>query len=165
MSEAVDSSKVVFQRLDQVVRYPYSRKEYLKRILWLTVQAVLVRLSPPRIRVAAVLAASLWRPPRPTARSGRTTHIFHPWLLTMGNHSHLADGVIVYSLGPVTIGDHTVISQGACLCAGTHDYTQPNLPLVRPSITIGSGVGSAHRPSSGRASAWATTASSALAPS
>ncbi len=52
----------------------------------------------------------------------------------------LGDHVHVYNLGPITIGDHTVISQDVYLCAGTHDYTQPDLPLVRPSITIGSGV-------------------------
>jgi putative colanic acid biosynthesis acetyltransferase WcaF len=26
------------------------------------------------------------------------------------------------------------------VCAGTHDYTKPNLPLERPPIAIGSGV-------------------------
>jgi putative colanic acid biosynthesis acetyltransferase WcaF len=40
----------------------------------------------------------------------------------------------------VTIGDHSVISQYAYICAGTHDYTQPMLPLLRPPITIGNGV-------------------------
>src|SRR5204863_7653015 len=40
----------------------------------------------------------------------------------------------------VSIADHSVISQDAYLCAGTHDYTQPTLPLLRPPITIGHGV-------------------------
>jgi putative colanic acid biosynthesis acetyltransferase WcaF len=40
----------------------------------------------------------------------------------------------------VTIGNHSVISQDAYLCAGTHDYTQPTLPLLREPITIGHGV-------------------------
>ncbi len=64
----------------------------------------------------------------------------HPWLLTLGDHSILGDRVVVYNLGPVAIGEHTTISQDAYLCAGTHDYTQPDLPLVRSAITIGSGV-------------------------
>jgi acetyltransferase-like isoleucine patch superfamily enzyme len=48
--------------------------------------------------------------------------------------------VTIYNLGPVKIGDHSVISQDAYLCAGTHDYTLPTLPLLRTPITIGHGV-------------------------
>jgi putative colanic acid biosynthesis acetyltransferase WcaF len=69
-----------------------------------------------------------------------TTTIVHPWLLEMGDWSVLADGVTVYNLGPIRIGTHTVISQNTYLCAGTHDYTREDLPLVRPPITIGNGV-------------------------
>ncbi len=58
----------------------------------------------------------------------------------MGDYSTLADNVEAYNLGPITIGRHTVISQGSHLCNGTHDYKDPSLPLVRPSMTIGSGV-------------------------
>ena len=58
----------------------------------------------------------------------------------MGQHSTLSEGVNIYNLGTVSIGDHTVISQDVYVCAGTHDYTQPGLPLLRPSIRIGSGV-------------------------
>jgi putative colanic acid biosynthesis acetyltransferase WcaF len=58
----------------------------------------------------------------------------------MGEYSTLADRVDVYNLGRVSIGDQSVISQGTEICAGTHDYTKPNLPLVRSEISIGSGV-------------------------
>jgi len=75
-----------------------------------------------------------------TAGTKPTTHIWHPWLLRVGPWSMLAEGVVVYNLGPVQIGAHTVISQDAYLCAGSHDYTQPQLPLRRPPIVIGSGV-------------------------
>ena len=47
---------------------------------------------------------------------------------------------MIYNLGPVTVGAHTVISQGSYVCAGTHDFTRPELPLLRPPITIGAGV-------------------------
>ncbi|MBX3365139.1 MAG: putative colanic acid biosynthesis acetyltransferase [Phycisphaeraceae bacterium] len=58
----------------------------------------------------------------------------------MGAYSTLADNVEVYNLGPIDIGDHTVISQNVHLCNGTHDYKDPSLPLLRPNMTIGSGV-------------------------
>ena len=56
----------------------------------------------------------------------------------MGEHSCLAEHVLVYNLGPVTIGDHTVVSQHAELCAGTHDYTSRVFQLLRPPIRVGS---------------------------
>src|SRR5204863_703356 len=54
--------------------------------------------------------------------------------------SHVSAGVDLYNLGPVTIGDHTVLSQRVFVCAGTHDYTRAELPLLRPPIRIGHGV-------------------------
>jgi putative colanic acid biosynthesis acetyltransferase WcaF len=46
----------------------------------------------------------------------------------------------VYNLRPIMIGDQSVVSHRATLCAVTHDYTKPTLPLQRPSIVIGDGV-------------------------
>lgn len=66
--------------------------------------------------------------------------IMYPWLLTLGEHASLGDGVLVYNLGPIRIGDNTLISQRVHLCGGTHDHTVSDLPLVRSSIVIGSGV-------------------------
>ncbi len=64
----------------------------------------------------------------------------HPWLFSMGEHSWLSERVEIYNLGPVDIGCHTVLSQDVYVCAGTHDYTKADLPLIRPPISIGSGV-------------------------
>lgn len=134
-------NSAIFQRLDQTAKYPYTRSQYLGRYAWLIVQATLIHFSPPRafgwrrfwLRLFGARLAK-------TARVGRTINVLHPWLLTVGHHSHLADRVLVYNLGPISVGDHTIVSQGAYLCAGTHDYTKPNLPLLRPPINIGSGV-------------------------
>ena len=136
-----DAPRAVFQRLDQVARFPYSPGEYVRRFAWLAVQATVVRFSPGRcvgwrrfwLRCFGAKMAS-------TAGTKPTTRVTHPWLLTVGEHSMLADGVKVYNLGEIRVGDHTVVSQDAHLCAGTHDHTQPALPLLRPPITIGSGV-------------------------
>ncbi len=54
----------------------------------------------------------------------------------MGANACLGDGAIAYCLGEVTIGPRVSISQGAHLCAGTHDYTCASLPLLRLPITI-----------------------------
>ena len=76
--------------------------------------------------------------PRCLIRPG--VRIAHPWLLRLGPYSTLGDRVELYNLGQVSVGEHTVISQDVTLCAGTHDYTDPTLPLLKPEIKIGHGV-------------------------
>jgi putative colanic acid biosynthesis acetyltransferase WcaF len=140
-TENPNNVQSIFQQLDRAAAYPYTRREYLGRYGWFLVQTLLIRPSLPR--------AARWRcwwlrrfgasiGERSTTRP--STRVWHPWLLSMGRWSTLGDGVICYNLGPIRIGDHTLISQHVHLCAGTHDHTQPTLPLVRAGITIGSGV-------------------------
>lgn len=144
MAENLDKSpaaSAVFQQLDRNESFPYRKSEYLRRFAWLAVQATLYRFSPNRLPgwrrwLLRLFGAKI---ANRAAVNGKT-HIMHPWLLEIGEWSCLAGGVSVYNLGPIKIGAHTVISQDAYLCAGTHDYTNPAMPLVRPPINIGSGV-------------------------
>jgi putative colanic acid biosynthesis acetyltransferase WcaF len=63
-----------------------------------------------------------------------------PWQLTLGNRCLIGENVKLYNLGEISIGDDTVVSQGAHLCAGTHDYTDPAFPLQRDPIHVGEHV-------------------------
>jgi putative colanic acid biosynthesis acetyltransferase WcaF len=69
-----------------------------------------------------------------------STRVYFPWNLTIGEWSALGENALVYNLGPVTIGERVTISHGAHLCAGSHDYRRPDLPLLKPPITIGDQV-------------------------
>jgi putative colanic acid biosynthesis acetyltransferase WcaF len=69
-------------------------------------------------------------------RIRRTVRIECPWNLSIGRDSAVGDHTILYCLGPVRIGNRVAISQGAHICAGTHDYRFRSMPLVRASITI-----------------------------
>jgi putative colanic acid biosynthesis acetyltransferase WcaF len=77
------------------------------------------------------------------ARIGKQAHIFPnvkitiPWNLDIGDHAGIGDHVILYALGPIRIGRMATVSQGAHLCAGTHDYRDPTMPLLKPPIIIG----------------------------
>ena len=73
----------------------------------------------------------------PVVRIRRTVRIECPWNLAVGHDSAIGDRVVLYCLGPVTIGSRVTVSQGAHLCAGTHDFTKRAMPLVRPRISIG----------------------------
>jgi putative colanic acid biosynthesis acetyltransferase WcaF len=63
-----------------------------------------------------------------------------PWNLTVGDWSAIGEHALIYNLGPVTIGREATISQRAHLCAGTHDYAAPDMPLLKPPIVVGDQV-------------------------
>ena len=128
----------VFFRLDQSRGSPYSRSEYFRKAGWRLVQATVFRFvrASVRVRLLNMFGARI----DPTANIRGTVKIHHPWLLRMGRFSSLGDGVHVYNLGPVVIGEHTSVSQNVHLCAGSHDWKNPAMPLLRSSIIIGSGT-------------------------
>lgn len=116
----------------------WTRREKAGRILWRWVQATLFRCSP--------WVANGWRSwllRRFGARIGHNcvirpnVRIEVPWKLTMGEHASLGEFAIIYSLGPITIGDRASISQYVHLCAGSHDLSRWDLPLTREPIDVG----------------------------
>lgn len=80
------------------------------------------------------------------ARIGHDVHIYPsvriwaPWNLRVADNVGVGDGVIVYSMEMIEIGSYSVISQGAHLCAGSHDIESPNFQLIASPIVIGSNV-------------------------
>ena len=78
------------------------------------------------------------------AKIGRSVHVYPsamiylPWNLEAGDESAIGEHVLIYNLGRVTLGARVTISHRAHVCAGTHDYTKPDFPLLRPPIMIGS---------------------------
>lgn len=140
-SVSASSSGRIFQRLDTTASFPYPLSWYVRRVLWGLVQRTLFRFSLSKSnRWRRFLLGRFGAKLSGTAVIRPSARIRHPWLLEMGEYSCLAENVEVYNLGPISIGHHTVISQNTHLCNGTHDYTKPDLPLVRPTCRIGSGV-------------------------
>lgn len=77
------------------------------------------------------------------AKVGSNVHIYPgvkiwaPWNLVLGDECGVASTANLYSQGVITIGRRAIVSQGAHICAGTHDYTRHGHPLVTKPITIG----------------------------
>ena len=65
-----------------------------------------------------------------------STRIYFPWNLAVGDWTAIGEEALIYKLGPVTLGQKVTISHRVHLCAGTHDYTRPDLPLLKPPIHI-----------------------------
>jgi putative colanic acid biosynthesis acetyltransferase WcaF len=115
----------------------YSRSEMIWRILWSFGQW-LFRFSPRpcfawRRAVLRCFGAAVGK----NVNTYPSTRIYFPWNLTVSDWSAIGEEVLIYNLGPVTLGKKVTISHRAHLCAGTHDYTRPELPLIKPPIEIG----------------------------
>ncbi len=117
---------------------PWTLKEKILRAIWMLVGRRMLRWSwhnwyGYRRWVLRLFGARIGRECviRPSVE------VYIPWNLEMGDISALGDGAIVYNLGPVKIGKRVTVSQYAHLCAGSHDFTRRDMPLLRPPITIG----------------------------
>lgn len=127
--------------------------------IWWFVQATFFRCSPQfaysyRAALLRAFGAKVGKNViiRPTAT------FTYPWKVEIGDYVWIGDDTVLYSLGEISIGAHTVISQRSYLCAGDHDYREPDFPIrgrhiiireqcwlaadtfVAPGITIGSGT-------------------------
>jgi putative colanic acid biosynthesis acetyltransferase WcaF len=58
----------------------------------------------------------------------------------MGNYAVLGPRVICYSMAEISLGEYVVVSQGAHLCAGTHNIDDPSFQLLARPIVIGCGA-------------------------
>ncbi|WP_217175514.1 putative colanic acid biosynthesis acetyltransferase [Coraliomargarita akajimensis] len=76
------------------------------------------------------------------ARIGKGVNIYPdvkimiPWNLEIGNWVTVGSGVTLYALGKIRIGDEVTLSQGAHLCAGTHDYESPLFTLIKSEVAV-----------------------------
>jgi putative colanic acid biosynthesis acetyltransferase WcaF len=60
-----------------------------------------------------------------------------PWHVTLHDRSCVGDRTNLYSLGEIELGRGSVVAQEAYLCTGTHDFSQPDTPLLTGEITVG----------------------------
>lgn len=116
---------------------PYSRREYLGRVLW-TLVSPLFRWSPRPLFGWRRFLLRLFG-----AQVGKQVHVYPsaqiylPWNLSLGTEASIGEWALIYNLGATRIGDQATISHRAHLCAGTHDYRDTRLPLLRQPIEIG----------------------------
>ena len=114
----------------------YTRGEMLLRVLWMP-GGLIFRLIPrPFFGARSLLLRAFG------ARIGRDVHIYPsvtiylPWRLEVGRQSAIGEGAYIYNLGGVSIGERATIRHRAHLCAGTHDYADPSMPLIRSEIAV-----------------------------
>ncbi len=118
----------------------YSRKELFLRVLW-GFGKLAFRLTPrPCFGLRRSILRSFGAKIGDHVNIYPSSLIYYPWNLEIGDDSSIGEWALVYNLGRVTIGERTTISQRVHLCAGTHDYQNTAMPLIKPPIEIGDEV-------------------------
>lgn len=117
---------------------PHSFANRAGRLLWQAAWLAFCRFSPRPLWGWRRLWLRLFG-----ARIGRgvcvfpSVKIWAPWNLEMGEYACLGLDVECYSADRIRLGAHALVSQYTWLCAASHDYENPRLPLVTAPITIG----------------------------
>jgi putative colanic acid biosynthesis acetyltransferase WcaF len=105
--------------------------------LWWVVQALLFKPLPQicyplRRVILRAFGARVGRKVR--IRPG--VEVTFPWKVSIGENSWIGDNVTLYSLGAISIGDNTVVSQNSYICAADHDYSDPAFAIRARPVTI-----------------------------
>lgn len=117
---------------------------FIKRTLWYFTNAVffinpLFPFRSPKPVLLRLFGAKVGR--------GVVIHpgvnIKFPWKLAIGNHVWIGQRAWLDNIDQLTIKDNAVISQGAMLILGSHDYKRPDYPTLSGPVVLeeGSWVG------------------------
>ena len=69
-----------------------------------------------------------------------SVNIKYPWRLHIGNHVWIGEKAWIDNLGDVFIADHCVLSQGAMLLSGSHDFSRCTFNVQVDKIVLEEGV-------------------------
>lgn len=133
---------VVETKLKSSLNSPvFSIANKLVRLCWFFVFFVFFRCSPVsffsyRRFILKIFRAKVDK----TSRVYPTAKIWLPSNLFLDSGCTIGPDVKVYNQGEITIGANSIISQGAHLCASTHDYNDPLHPLILAPIKISDNV-------------------------
>lgn len=128
---------MIIQGNDPTHQPSFSLANRIKRQLWNIVYLCLFRFSPRPFHQWRAFILKLFG-----AHLGYDCHVYPgvkiwaPWNLYLGNSIGIADGVNLYSMDKIHIGDYAVISQGVYLCCGSHDYNSKNFQLFTKPIKV-----------------------------
>ena len=132
---------MIIQGSDSYRKPSFSLANRLRRLSWNIVYLIFFRTSPRPFHSWRSALLKLFG-----AKLGKGVHIYPsakiwaPWNLEVGDHVGIADGVTLYNMDLIRVGSYSVISQGAHLCGGSHDYSSSNFQLFAKPIILGEHV-------------------------
>ncbi len=116
----------------------FTLKNRLLRVVWDFTCLLVFRYTPRPLHVWRVFVLRCFG-----AQIGQHCHVYPkvkiwaPWNLVMHDYACLANEVTCYTQGKITLHERAIVSQGAHLCTGTHDYNDPDFSLYARPIEIG----------------------------
>jgi putative colanic acid biosynthesis acetyltransferase WcaF len=116
----------------------FSLGNRLARVAWGLAWLLLARFTPPQLHgwrrlVLIAFGAKVAK----GARVHASVSIWLPSNLELGEHCLIGPRARIYNQGRITIGARSIVSQGAQLCASTHDVSDPHFQLVLRPVTVG----------------------------
>jgi putative colanic acid biosynthesis acetyltransferase WcaF len=122
---------------------PYHRASFpvghrLARSLWQAVYLLLYRLSPRPMHAWRSMLLRLFG-----AKMGPGCHfypsgkVWAPWNLVCEDCCTLADRAEIYNPSQIYLESHCIISQQAYICGATHNYNDPEFPMISYSMRLG----------------------------
>jgi putative colanic acid biosynthesis acetyltransferase WcaF len=116
-------------------------RSFAMRVLWLIVEAVffanpvvtsyrfkrgLLRLFGARVGNDVLI--------KPSVR------VKYPWRLEVGDNCWIGEQAWIDNMEDVRVGSNVVVSQGAYICTGNHDWADPGMGLMPRPVTIEDGA-------------------------
>lgn len=127
----------VLPNTDAWTRPAFPLGNRMRRLLWTVCWTLLYRSSP---RIAHPWRAALLRlfgaELGPDCHFYPGSRVWAPWNLQCEDHVAAADGVEIYNPSPLHLGSHVILSQGSYVCGATHDFNDPDFPLLAYRMRI-----------------------------
>ncbi|HWE33162.1 MAG TPA: WcaF family extracellular polysaccharide biosynthesis acetyltransferase [Solirubrobacteraceae bacterium] len=120
--------------------YVYGRS-FLWRVLWhyvsaLVFESALVPFYGIKVKLLRWFGATVGE--HVEIKPG--VRIKYPWKLTLGDHVWLGQDLWIDNINEVRIGSHVLLSQGAHLSCGAHDWSDPGFGGITRPITVEDGA-------------------------
>ena len=119
-------------------RASFSLRNRLTRLSWRVIYLLLFRTSPTPFHAWRSALLRLFG-----ARVGPGCHfypggrVWAPWNLACEDCCTLADGAEIYNPSPIYLESHCIIAQQAYICGATHDYNDPEFPMISYRMRLG----------------------------
>lgn len=119
-------------------RDSFSMKHRLARLMWQTVYLLFYRFSPRPMHAWRSMLLRLFG-----AKMGPGCHfypsgkVWAPWNLTCEDCCTLGDRAEIYNPSPIYLESCCIISQQGYVCGATHDYNQPDFPMISYNMRLG----------------------------
>ena len=122
---------------------PYGRASFnwgnrLARLVWQCVYLLFYRTSPRPFHAWRRMLLRIFR-----AKMGPGCHfypsskVWAPWNLICEDCCTLGADAEIYNPSPIYLESHVVISQQAYVCGATHDYNDPEFPMISYPMRLG----------------------------